>query len=523
MRLSQIIIIEAAEVDYTGIDTDVAEKLKSFPSHYQQWGLDALRKGQNANSVLDALVYYKSKISDNRFLDILKKITPTPRNILTLSLDQIKTAQSEFDSSFGGASKRELKKLRRSNYAQTLVDKSGFKIIKFDKLDETDNAAKILSDYARGTKWCVTDISIGDHYLSQGPIYLIYKSVNFVTDPDNDPPLDTDGTQLWQHTDKMLCHMESKQLMDPADQPVYLFDNDLKDIRPFIPHVSVFTAQQFGGHWHYSVSEAYNQIRRYSSTGPWSGSTEVKEFLKAALNVPSKAVEVAKQFLSRFSSLNRWPEAEPNIMKDPLAAVDYAVDVLKSRWKDAEPTIAKNAVAANKYIQRLNFLYRDADDKSKVADLAEFQNGWPLAEPAIHKVAWVALDYTKKYKNEPSSAAEKILFETLDKMDEESDRGSLLNYAIDYAARFYKGGWPQLEEYLAHSYKAALYCQRVTKRRWPEAEPYIMEAPISAATYAVDVMKHRWPEAEQTIRKDEYARQLYVKAFGVEGRIEWSN
>ena len=129
--------------------------------------------------------------------------------------------------------------------------------------------------------------SIGDDYLSRGPVYLIYKSVNYVTDPENDPPRDTDGSQLTQITDKMLCHIESDQLMDPVDHSVFLFEDDLEDLRPFIPHVSVFTAEQIVGGWSWQsgLSVAYNQIRQYSSTGRWSGSTEVKEYLKAALKI----------------------------------------------------------------------------------------------------------------------------------------------------------------------------------------------------------------------------------------------
>lgn len=44
----------------------------------------------------------------------------------------------------------------------------------------------------------------------------------------------------------------------------------------------------------------------------------------------------------------RWPEAEPHIMKDPMAS-SYAIDVLNHRWREAEPYIGEDSVAWAQY------------------------------------------------------------------------------------------------------------------------------------------------------------------------------
>ncbi len=49
------------------------------------------------------------------------------------------------------------------------------------------------------------------------------------------------------------------------------------------------------------------------------------------------------------------------------------------------------------------------------------------------------------------------------------------------------------------------------KRRWPEAEPYIMKDPMYATHYAINVLKRRWPEAEPYIMKDPYYAYMYAK------------
>ncbi len=63
MKLRQIIIIESDEhLDYTGINPEIQGKLQKYKPHFQQWGIAEIRKGENPQSVIDAIEYYQSKI-----------------------------------------------------------------------------------------------------------------------------------------------------------------------------------------------------------------------------------------------------------------------------------------------------------------------------------------------------------------------------------------------------------------------------------------------------------------------------
>lgn len=71
----------------------------------------------------------------------------------------------------------------------------------------------------------------------------------------------------------------------------------------------------------------------------------------------------------------RWLEAEPYIMKDPVFALQYAQNFIKSRWIEAEPYIIKDAGSA--------YLYARGIIKGR----------WYDAEPLIMLDYWYALQY----------------------------------------------------------------------------------------------------------------------------------
>lgn len=55
------------------------------------------------------------------------------------------------------------------------------------------------------------------------------------------------------------------------------------------------------------------------------------------------------------------------------------------------------------------------------------------------------------------------------------------------------------------------YCMLVlNKKRWPEAEPYIMEDPSSIVNYAIYIIKGEWPEAEPYLFQDPYSSYTYA-------------
>jgi hypothetical protein len=58
----------------------------------------------------------------------------------------------------------------------------------------------------------------------------------------------------------------------------------------------------------------------------------------------------AYQYARKFMDGQRWIEAEPVIMQDPVEAADYAINVIKGRWLEAEPIISKDLYAWHDYI-----------------------------------------------------------------------------------------------------------------------------------------------------------------------------
>ena len=89
----------------------------------------------------------------------------------------------------------------------------------------------------------------------------------------------------------------------------------------------------------------------------------IKERLEAFKKDPQMAYYVASAILKQ-----RWPEAEPYIMKDPLYAYNYALRVLnRERWPEAEPYIMKNPRVALYYAHDV------------------IRGRWPEAEPYIKK------------------------------------------------------------------------------------------------------------------------------------------
>lgn len=88
-----------------------------------------------------------------------------------------------------------------------------------------------------------------------------------------------------------------------------------------------------------------------------------------------------------------------------------------------------------------------------------------------------------------------------------ADPGAVLGFATDTKRR-----WLEAESYIVKEpYWAYWYAESVIKGRWPEAEPFIMRDPIYAELYAANVIKGPWPEAEPYMMKDPKAAYMYAK------------
>ena len=95
----------------------------------------------------------------------------------------------------------------------------------------------------------------------------------------------------------------------------------------------------------------------------------------------------------------------------------------------------------------------------------------------------------------------------------------VIKVAIDYARNVIGERWPQLELAILAAPKddvavwARKYADEVIGDRWLEAEPYIMQDTFMAYLYAKNVIGHRWLEAEPYLVKDFTKAIDYCKLF----------
>jgi hypothetical protein len=77
--------------------------------------------------------------------------------------------------------------------------------------------------------------------------------------------------------------------------------------------------------------------------------------------------------------------------------------------------------------------------------------------------------------------------------------------------------WPEAEPSIVKApLQAYLYAEGVIKGRWPEAEPGIAKVAAYAYGYALDVIQGRWPEAEPVIMDSIY-KNLYLQLLQSKG------
>jgi hypothetical protein len=203
---------------------------------------------------------------------------------------------------------------------------------------------------------------------------------------------------------------------------------------------------------------------------------------------PAQMAEYASTVLN-----SRWPEAEPSIIKDPVAAYLYTRDVLntdsfqfsnkndRNRWPEAEPIIMKHPKAAAeyaKYILRARWEQAEpyilkTKDIGALQTYAELYPNWPEsihrmlqlvsreANPAVLKNKTLGLLRHAQHIG-PNPAikhlAEKVLLPTADL--------NILSYLVNYAVGTGER-WPSIEPRLSQFSTTITYKEYA--QRFPEA------------------------------------------------------
>jgi len=206
-----------------------------------------------------------------------------------------------------------------------------------------------------GTKWCTSDRDTAEDYLSDGPLYIIYKA----------------GKKYAQ------AHLETGQVMNLKDET--LEDPEVLEI--------IKTAVPESGK---NVDFVSLYIKATKKRWP-----EGEEAIKKE---PLAAVRYAKEIIG-----GRWPEGEEAIKKDPYAALKYAEYIIKGRWPEGEEAIKKDPYTASGYAWDViggrwpegeEAIKKEPNTAYKYA-VHTIKGRWPEGEEAIKKEPLAAVDYAE--------------------------------------------------------------------------------------------------------------------------------
>lgn len=258
----------------------------------------------------------------------------------------------------------------------------------YDVVQITDwKAATLLCS---GTEWCTANEWAAKRYLKDGPFYLVYH----------------DNVRV------ALLHFPSSQFKDVNNQDlnIGLVEKFVQLLEPvtglkyyMIPKLALNIAmtkfKQLNTEFYDEISSSSSRASRWDAISKAEGHGKPKKSMSEASRLREAEPYIMKSnyaaMYAAFVLHDRWPEAEPFIVKDATSATIYATYVLGKRWPEAEPYIMTSAHAISSY----------ADDVLK--------GRWPEAEPklledplwatfyAVHviKGRWPELE--SKLKNDP--------------------------------------------------------------------------------------------------------------------------
>ncbi len=131
--------------------------------------------------------------------------------------------------------------------------------------------------------------------------------------------------------------------MNIRNKPIKLGANAYNALLPYIPDIGIFTDKS---------SDIYREaIKKIPKLAYEYAKDMIQERWPEAEPYIMKSEFAA--YYAKYIIKGRWPEAEPYIMRDPVAAFYYARDVITGRWPEAEPIILANPFWASEYAKML--------------------------------------------------------------------------------------------------------------------------------------------------------------------------
>jgi hypothetical protein len=225
---------------------------------------------------------------------------------------------------------------------------------------------------------------------------------------------------------------------------------------------------------------------------------------------------------------NGWPELTQALLEKnqvPMLLARYADYVLESPWPDAEPKILSDLVAAEAYMR---------------SDKINMQHRWPALEEKLITTAHEILNdnlatsvdivgsvfnYCDQIQSRWSEG-ERLMIEYVTKAASADSRlAQRWDTCVNYASSIIKDRWPEFEDLMIATATRELtgneriggyttdsrvisrttifrYLKLVIKGPWPEAEPFIAQSPMFSLQYAVDILHARFPAGESILVRD---------------------
>jgi hypothetical protein len=462
-------------------------------------------------------------------LGMFQKFKKSPAFTFNKDIQQYDTVKLfetlEQATAAGMGSKKEEKRERVRKGAEIVVKSGDVTIYKV-----TEPAAAI--ELGSGTNWCTAapGNSMASHYLKDGPLYIFFDAGSAVAQ------LHPESNQFMNRAD--VCMLESvtgeggynnseKFLADPSlAKALGLLAEKEPSVKTWVAeHVSdpEAVAKILG---EYSQKEIEHNVKFDESIAEYNKELAEYEPKLEQFQKDHAEWEEKRKAFQATPEYKKWQEAHDAYQKELDVWYDTRYNPVTGERKPrpVEPEEPKGPEEPQEPSKPWNpagdrdrgYSYRNRYGDEPVGKKFKMQvrhalaTGKPLSPEAEQQLvgAGVNTQLLLKYGAvfHPGQPWEPLAKSILDKV---TSRGKVDKDAIDYAAKFVKGRWPEIEPYLLEklflqtrnmeNMRTALdYAARAYRQRWPEFEAKLLKAKpgiasgYGCAEYAIRVLKQPW-------------------------------
>jgi hypothetical protein len=265
--------------------------------------------------------------------------------------------------------------------------------------------------------WCIRDCDLAKRYV---PIVFLIRNGSVVGN------LAEDGV-IYDRQDESSDEPEHYSVLlrngyQPTDMDKSLFEMLPEDIQEIVRKQALTSPQ---GVYNYAcniIDAPFPEGEEIIATYPGIACSYARFVLKGRFKAGEKGILVSdrkdgllENYIINVLSISgeRWPEAEPKILKNPNLAQIYAFYIIKGRWPEAEEIISRNSSVAYYYAKNV------------------IKGRFPEGEAAIASNGWNASSYAREILDGPFPEGEPAIAKEAD---------SSYGYAVDVLhARFELG------------------------------------------------------------------------------------